>query len=86
MLTFSVCRGCTWENLPWVSREHTEVESWIREYVKRQVNILVSSHTSVFKENDRQGAGVRKAEVSEDGGRSHRYSDQGSRTTVRLRS
>ena len=86
MHTFSVCLGCRWEKLPWASREHTDVESWIREYVELQVNVLVSSHPSVLKEDDRQGAGVRKAEVSEDGGRSHRSSDQGSRTTFRLRS
>ena len=86
MHTFSVCLGCRQEKLPWVSREHTDVASWIREYVELQVNVLVSLHPSVFKKNDRQGAGMTKAEVSGDDGTSQQYSDQGPRTTVRMRS
>ena len=36
----------------WVSREHPDVESWIREYVKLQVDFLMSVHPSVFTKNE----------------------------------
>ena len=49
---FSVGHGCKSEKLPWVSREHTDVESWIREYVEVLVDFLVSVHPSVLKKND----------------------------------
>ena len=63
MHTFSVGRGRRREKLPWVSREHTDVTSSIREYVELHGNCLLSGHPSVFKKNDREGAGMTRAEV-----------------------
>ena len=48
MYTFPVGRG---RRLPWVSREHTDVTSSIREYVELQVDFLLSVHPSVFKKD-----------------------------------
>jgi len=47
----SVGRGCRREKLPWVSREHTDVNSSITGCVER-VDVLVSLRPSVFKKND----------------------------------
>lgn len=51
-----------------------------------RIDVLVSVRSGVFKKNGCQGAGMTKAEVSGDDGTSQQYSNQGSRTTVRLRS
>ena len=48
----AVGRGGWWEKLPSVSREHTNVEFWIREYADLQVDVLVSVRPCVFEKND----------------------------------
>ena len=45
-----------------ISKEDADAEFSIREYVKLQVEFLVSVHPSVCKKNDRQGAGMTRAE------------------------
>ena len=82
MHTFSVSRGRRREKLPWVSREHTDVTSSIREYVEPHGDCLLSGHPSVFEKNDR-GAGMTRAEVQQTMETSR--GDQDPRVTVRLR-
>ena len=57
-----VGRGCGWEKLPWVSREHMDVNFCFRGYAELWVGFLLTMHYSDFEKNNWQGAGTSKAE------------------------
>ena len=61
----SVGHGRRCEKLPWISREHTDVNTWTTGYVE-SVHILVSVRPSIFKKNDRQDVGMTRAEMPTD--------------------